>query len=155
MEGKILTTQSPDETVSAAEGFVETLLTLPGTPGMATVVALSGELGAGKTTFTKGVAKALKVPEMITSPTFVIEKVYYLEEKTGPFTRLIHIDAYRLDDPKELESLGWYDIASDPENLILVEWPERVLELMPHHDWHIAFSYDRDDTRTIEITPPA
>lgn len=148
-------TGSAEETVILARQFVDELLSVPGMPAMATIVALSGELGAGKTTFTKGVARALNVPDMVTSPTFVIEKIYYLDEPMGPFRRMIHIDAYRLEDPKELESIGWYEIASDPENLVLIEWPERVEELMPHHGWRIIFTYDGGDSRTVEMVPPA
>src|ERR1700741_1595530 len=72
----------------------------------ALLVTLSGELGAGKTSFTQGLARALGVSEPITSPTFVLEKVYELSNQ--PFSRLVHIDAYRLDGEKSLTPLGFH-----------------------------------------------
>ncbi len=103
----------------------------------ASVVTLSGELGAGKTSFAQGVAKALGIEESVTSPTFVIEKIYQLKDQK--FERLIHIDAYRLEKPHELEVLGWREIAADPANLILLEWPERVPQLIPEDAIRIRF----------------
>lgn len=108
----------------------------------ATIVALSGELGAGKTTFTQGAARALGIEETVSSPTFVIEKVYDLRNQ--PFRRLIHIDAYRLKDSHELEMLGWNEKIANPENLIFVEWPERVPELMPRDAIRIRFDIEGD-----------
>jgi tRNA threonylcarbamoyl adenosine modification protein YjeE len=92
----------------------------------ATLVTLSGELGAGKTAFTKEVAKALGIEEVLTSPTFVLEKIYALPAPKLGFIRLIHIDAYRLSGGAELAALGFDEAMADPENLILLEWPERV-----------------------------
>ena len=83
-----------------------------------TVIALHGSLGAGKTVFVKGVAEHLGVEETVTSPTFVIEKIYKLPEG-APWKHLIHIDAYRLESEEELSSIGWNDIATDPNNLII------------------------------------
>lgn len=105
----------------------------------AMVIALSGDLGAGKTTFTQEVAKVLGVEEHVVSPTFVIQKIYALKEQK--FDRLIHIDAYRLESARELEHLGWHDLCADPGNLILIEWPERVTELIPADAVRIALSH--------------
>lgn len=115
----------------------------------ATVVTLSGELGAGKTTFTQGIARALGVEETVSSPTFVLEKIYTLEDKA--FTHLIHIDAYRLNDEHELDVLGWSDIVSDPGNLIVLEWPERVSSRIPPDAIAIRFDIEGDE-RIITIT---
>jgi tRNA threonylcarbamoyladenosine biosynthesis protein TsaE len=132
---------SPDELRAHAAAFIAQLR-----PGfVATIVTLSGVLGAGKTTFAQGVAEALGVGEMVTSPTFVIEKKYELPRETaGGFARLIHIDAYRLADARELEALGWKEIAADPANLILLEWPERVPELMVEGAIHVRIDIDGD-----------
>ena len=115
-------------------------------PESATILALSGDLGAGKTTFAQGIARALGVEEQVTSPTFVIEKIYQLQNQT--FTRLIHIDAYRLTDPHELEVLGWKEIIADPANLILIEWPEKVAGLIPADAINISFK-EYGDSREI------
>jgi len=90
----------------------------------ATLVTLSGDLGAGKTAFTKSVAKVLGVSEEVTSPTFVLEKIYKLADK--PWKHLIHIDAYRLDGGHEFIAIGFEGIYRDAGNLILLEWPEKV-----------------------------
>lgn len=90
----------------------------------ALVVGLSGHLGAGKTAFVKAVAKILGVSQEITSPTFVLMKFYDTTSKVWP--HLVHIDAYRLEKPQELDALNWEKLVSDPHNLILVEWPENV-----------------------------
>ncbi len=94
----------------------------------ATLVTLSGELGAGKTTFTQLVAKAFGITDTVNSPTFVIQKVYGIPGTK--FTRLVHIDAYRLNGSSELDVLGFEELLQHPETLILLEWPERVPEVV-------------------------
>ena len=133
------------EMYAAAAAYVASLA-----PGeRATVVTLSGELGAGKTTFTQGIAKALGVGETVSSPTFVLEKIYALA--SGKFTHLIHIDAYRLKDESELGVLGWSEITADPGNIIVLEWPERVPTAIPADVINIRFDIDGDG-RIITIT---
>jgi tRNA threonylcarbamoyladenosine biosynthesis protein TsaE len=97
------------------------------------VVGLSGHLGAGKTSFTKLVAKELGIKETVTSPTFVIMKIYDIPADTKladgaapSFKRLVHIDAYRLEKRAELAGIDFERIASDPHNLVIVEWPENA-----------------------------
>lgn len=97
----------------------------------ATIVGFYGELGSGKTTFMKYLAESFGVKETIQSPTFVIEKIYELENK--PFQHLIHIDAYRIEKEDEMINLGWQEITSNPSNLICIEWPERIVGIMPPH----------------------
>jgi len=96
----------------------------------ALVVGLSGHLGAGKTAFVKAIAKELGVLETVTSPTFVLMKIYDRSDlndtsKVRPM-RLIHIDAYRLEKRQELEALNFEQLVSDANNLIMIEWPENV-----------------------------
>lgn len=90
----------------------------------ATIVELVGDLGAGKTTFMQGIGAYFGLTKPLSSPTFVIGKMYDLHGK--PWKRLIHIDAYRIDDPKELSALGWTRYAEDPGNLIFIEWPAKM-----------------------------
>lgn len=115
----------------------------------ATVVGLYGNLGAGKTTFTQAVAKGLGIDETVVSPTFVIEKIYELTSQK--FSHLIHIDAYRLESSSELLSIGWNEIVSKPENLILIEWPERVSDIMPEHMKIQINHLDNENSREIAI----
>lgn len=96
----------------------------------ALIIGLSGHLGAGKTAFVKAVAKALGIKEILTSPTFVIMKLYEIPEghshSQWPWKRLVHIDAYRLEQPEELEALDFEALTADPHDLIMVEWPANV-----------------------------
>lgn len=98
----------------------------------AVVLALQGDLGAGKTAFVKALAKQLGVVEHVTSPTFVIMKSYEGRGARGEsFKTLVHIDAYRLESAHELEVLGWNELIADPDALIAIEWPEKVPGAMP------------------------
>ena len=113
----------------------------------ATVLALVGDLGAGKTAFSQAVGETLGVEDPMQSPTFVIEKIYPIDARG--FKHLIHIDAYRLDHEHELVSLGWQEIIADPDNIILIEWPERVKGIMPEDAKKISFEFVDETTRTI------
>lgn len=93
-------------------------------PG-ARLLLLSGELGAGKTTFVQALARKLGVTERVTSPTFVIQKEYSIKNDPD-FKRLIHIDAYRLESLYDLKLLGWDDYINDGSTIVALEWPERV-----------------------------
>lgn len=95
----------------------------------ATIVGLSGELGAGKTTLVQSMAHILGVTDPVVSPTFVIAKIYATTH--GRWRRLVHMDAYRIEGVEELDPLGWEHLSADKENLIVVEWPERIAEKMP------------------------
>lgn len=98
-------------------------------PDVATIVTLSGDFGAGKTTFAQGLAASLGVEGHVSSPTFVLENIYPLEGQ--PWHRLVHIDAYRLKGSGELAPLGWDMLTADPGNLIVLEWPEQVADAVP------------------------
>jgi tRNA threonylcarbamoyladenosine biosynthesis protein TsaE len=119
----------------------------------ATIVGLRGELGVGKTTFTQICAGLLGVSENVTSPTFVILKKYKLNGKIfgGKFSFFIHIDAYRLKGGKELNAIGWQEIISDPKNLVVIEWPELVADVMPANTRYIDFRHADETTREIKI----
>ena len=117
----------------------------------ATVVALQGDLGAGKTTFTREVAHLLGVKGAITSPTFVIEKIYGLPKKgKSRFSRFVHIDAYRLEGSDELDVLGWHRIVNDPQNLIFLEWPEKVRQCLPDNTLWMTLKHVDETVRDID-----
>ena len=137
---------SKEEMFSEAKGLIATLVV----KDTATVIALSGDLGAGKTTFSQGVAQVLGVDEYITSPTFVIQKIYILDGQR--FDRLVHMDAYRLHGAHELEVLGWHELLQDPKTLVLIEWPEQVGEAIPRDAIKITFTFIDESTRAISIT---
>ena len=117
---------SLEETKSIASNWLQQISNKYSENDEALVVGLSGHLGAGKTAFTKFIAAELGIKEDITSPTFVIMKVYDIDSKVSPWSRLVHIDAYRLEREEELDALRFEDLVSDKNNLILIEWPENV-----------------------------
>jgi tRNA threonylcarbamoyladenosine biosynthesis protein TsaE len=116
----------------------------------AVVLALEGELGAGKTTFTQAFAKALNAKGKITSPTFVLLKSYPIKNRN--FKSLIHIDAYRLNDWRDLIPLHIEEIMANPENLVLIEWPERIRPILPAKYIRVHIDHLSPHARKISIT---
>ncbi len=114
----------------------------------ATVVGLSGDLGSGKTAFVKEVARILCISGEILSPTFVIAKFYEIH-KHPSWSRLIHVDAYRIEDTPELKLLRWDELLADSRNVILVEWPEHIGTMFPSHAITLNFRFVDDTTRII------
>ncbi len=106
----------------------------------ATIITLSGTLGAGKTTFTKAFAKVLGVKSRVSSPTFILMKFFALP-KDAPWKQLIHIDAYRLEKPEEILAIGWEDYAIDSDNLMVIEWPEQIKKLLPKGVISVKLAY--------------
>jgi len=117
----------------------------------ALVVALSGDLGAGKTTLTKEMSKIFEIKEDIISPTFVIMKKYDIHNKNFPWKNLIHIDAYRLEKDHELLRLGFEELSKDKDNLIIIEWPELVKGCLDSDTFSINLSHIDEETRKIEF----
>ena len=115
----------------------------------ASLVVLSGELGAGKTALSKEIAKYLGIKEKIISPTFVIMKIYKTKDKN--FKKLIHIDAYRLNKDSELAILGWEEIMKDKNNIVLVEWPLNVPLCTASPLCSIEIIHINEDTRNLKI----
>ena len=115
----------------------------------ALVVALEGDLGSGKTTFIQGLAQGLKVKENILSPTFVIQKDFLLKLKN--FKNLYHIDAYRLKNPEELLELGFKDLIGNSENLIVIEWADKIKKILPKNILKIEFTNLEKNKRKIII----
>ncbi len=121
---------------------------LDGHKDAATVLALEGNLGAGKTTFVQTLARELGVKDVVQSPTYVLMKNYGLE-LSGPeattnkkFTKLVHIDAYRLESPEEFDALRPEEFLNDPYALVVVEWPEKLGAKLPKPDMTLSFSAD-------------
>ncbi len=94
------------------------------------VVLLQGELGAGKTTLTKGIAQYFSIKKNITSPTFTLMNVYEVESKKYKIKRVIHIDTYRLEKEHDLIDIGVEDYLGQPNTVCLIEWPEKIKNLL-------------------------
>ncbi len=146
MKGKRIS-GSEEETYELAEEFLRDIDTNP--PSGATVIALSGELGSGKTVFVRGIARALGIEDTVQSPTFVLERMYEIENHPQ-FKKLIHIDTYRMDHSNELGSLGWNEIIADAKNLICVEWAERVEDLLPPETRKVHCIFIDENKRDIQ-----
>ncbi len=106
------------------------------------VVCLEGDLGAGKTTFTQGLARAMKLPGRVTSPTFCIVQEH---------GKLVHMDLYRLSGEADVLDLGWEDYLAQGA-IMVVEWPERAGTLIPGNAWHVRFRHLQDCADSREIT---
>lgn len=112
------------------------------------IIALNGELGAGKTIFTKGLADGLGVKKTITSPTFVIMKVYggirNQESGQAGIRQLVHIDAYRLQSGADLEAIGALDYFERKDTVTVVEWAERIENILPKKVKSINITIDNN-----------
>ena len=149
MEALEITTKSPKETQRAAKLLADEIRKSD-IRNTALVIALRGDLGGGKTTFTQGFARCLGVRRSVLSPTFVLMQSYALpKKKSARFRKLVHIDAYRFEKPQEIAVLGWKELVSDNTNIILVEWAERLGNLLPKEKIDIEFEFVDTNTRKI------
>jgi tRNA threonylcarbamoyladenosine biosynthesis protein TsaE len=143
-----------DHVDAFAKKVLETVQLLAQNKSHATLVALQGDLGSGKTTFVQALAKALGVEETLQSPTYVMMKSYDLQKKAPlPFTRLVHIDAYRLEKPEQFAALKPDDFLQDPNTLVCIEWPERAEGELPKPDLILNFSSEgmKEGERSVEV----
>lgn len=122
-------------------------------------IALIGELGSGKTIFSSGIAKSIGIQEYVSSPTFNILKLYNIpapkNKPSGQTTanQLCHIDAYRLKKSSELRELGITDYFNDPNTITLIEWADKIQEILPKNTIVITFKTGKKETeRFITIT---
>lgn len=136
-----VTTRSAEETVA----FGRTLAGLLAPPKL---VLLRGDLGAGKTTLVKGIAAAFEAAaeEDVTSPTFTL-----VHEYRGPTANLFHIDLYRIDTPRELETLALEDLRSE-NSILLIEWGEKFSRLVSERDVEISLIRENENSRRIKIS---
>ena len=121
------------------------------TKNSAAIIFLSGDLGAGKTTFVQALGKELGITETMQSPTYVLMKKYQISN--NKFQTLVHIDAYRLQNAGEFAALRPEQFLQDPKALVVVEWPERVGNALPAPDLTLNFSSQDagDGERYIEV----
>ena len=115
------------------------------------VVALSGDLGAGKTTLVQHIARELGIVEVVTSPTFTIMKRYTTSESQY-IKELVHIDAYRIESGEEVRPLQLAPLFSTPGTLLCIEWAEKIAQSLPSNTIHIAISLHENDVREISMT---
>ena len=166
---KAVITHSSRQTISLGVKLAKELSRIPFKKG-ALVVALQGELGSGKTTFLQGFAKGLGIKEKILSPTFIILRKFEIRNSkslpTGDLPKgdetnskskiqrpktFYHIDAYRLKSACDLYELGWNEIIKDPQNIIVVEWADRVRGAMSRDAVWIRFRWCGEAEREIRV----
>lgn len=132
-------TTSPQETVRLGEALGAKLKG-------GDMVAYEGGLGAGKTTFTGGVAKGFGVKDQVSSPTYTL-----VNEYTGTGKRICHFDMYRINGEEELETTGFYDYLDD-QTVMVIEWSENISSALPENTVRVKFTILDEQTREIEIT---
>ncbi len=141
---KAYSTKSGNETKDIAKDLAKSLLG-------GTVIALYGDLGAGKTTFTQGLAEALGVKQHINSPTFIIHRSYRVNNTKKGIANFHHIDLYRIETKKDIESVGLEEIFQDTWGVVVIEWPEKITSLLPKKRIDIRFEYVGENERKITV----
>jgi len=108
------------------------------------IIGLVGDLGAGKTVFTKGLASGLGVRKTVSSPTFVLMKIYPARKKPSVIKYLCHIDAYRLKRARELLSIGAEEYFSRADTVTVIEWADRIKKILPEKTKYVKISHIND-----------
>ena len=115
------------------------------------VVLLHGDLGAGKTTLAKGIASALGISEVVSSPSFALVNEY--DTHSAAVSRLFHLDLYRLRDENDLASIGFDDLVASAGGAVLIEWPERAAAALPERYLLIEIENRGSDMRHLRFIP--
>ena len=138
-----ITTTSPRETARLGQEMGNRIRRRR---GHAPAFCLYGELGSGKTTFAQGFAKGLGITTRLLSPTFIIVRRYPIPRQTG---FLYHIDLYRMEGEKDFLGLGLQEIFADPDSIVLVEWAEKMGDLLPQPRIDVCFEVLEDEKHKI------
>jgi hydrolase, P-loop family len=145
MNTKSLTIKNEAAVIDFAENLMREIL--QSKDALPCAIELVGDVGAGKTTFTKGLARGLEIAEEITSPTFTISKVY--ENSRGQ--KLVHYDFYRLENPGIMvEDL--FENLQDPQTVTVIEWADTVSEILPANHLRLEILINDDGSRTLNLT---
>lgn len=147
----VVKSSSALETKKIAATLVAKILRAPQKKRGAFIIKLNGELGAGKTTFTQGFAKALGVSRRITSPTFVIMKRYGLKQNKK-YENLYHIDAYRMKELKEMHPLNIKEVLTNSKNIVLIEWAKNIEGALLRGAYTIKFGHGKTENERVLAT---
>jgi tRNA threonylcarbamoyladenosine biosynthesis protein TsaE len=142
-----LITKSPEETKELGKKFATSLI--EGKRKTLTV-GLVGELGSGKTTFTQGFAQGLGIKKRVISPTYILIREYQLK---GRFKAFYHVDLYRLEErvSEEAKEMGIFDLWEKEGNIVLIEWAEKISDIIPENAYEINFEVVDEQERKITI----
>jgi tRNA threonylcarbamoyladenosine biosynthesis protein TsaE len=149
MRSKYLT-KSPSQTKNLGRILAREILKTKNLK-QAFVLGLEGDLGGGKTCFLQGFAKGLGIKTKITSPTFVIMRRYKIQNTRYKIQDFYHIDCYRIKKPKEILTLGFKEIISNPRNIVAVEWADRIKKILPQNSLLFRFKFVNKTSREIVI----
>ncbi len=138
--GKVFISNSFKETQELGRDFAKTLK-------RGDIVFLYGDLGFGKTTFVQGLAEGLGIKNRIISPTFVMVRSYDLEVMS-----FFHIDLYRAENEKDIEGIGIEEIINNKNNIVVIEWAEKLKSYLPRKRIDVRFSYVSDEVRKIAFS---
>ena len=153
MSARAFASRSEDETRQTAQAILQEYLLPRVNSTGAVVVALTGDLGAGKTQFTKGIATGLGLkPDELHSPTFSLANEYDVTIPEVGRLRFNHLDAYRFEDPDELLELGIEDYLYAPNSITILEWAERVEKYLPRDVIRITIEATSETEREITLS---
>lgn len=151
---KYYTTKSASQTQKLGELLAKEILK-SSPKEKAVALALRGDLGGGKTTFLQGFARGMGIKEKVLSPTFVILKKFTIQQKGRSsilaYKYFYHIDCYRLKEEKDILGLGIKDILKNPENVVAIEWPEKIKKILPKALVKINFKFIDKNKREISF----
>lgn len=143
-------TKNEQETKKVARLLAQEIIKKPLKTKGAIIIGLEGELGSGKTRFVQGFARGLGIRQRLTSPTFVILRRHAISDKQ--YANLYHIDCYRLNKSKELLDLDFKEIINNPQNIVIIEWAEKVRAILPMDTIWVRSEIISDKERKIKIT---
>jgi len=115
------------------------------------VIALYGDLGAGKTTFVKGLAQGLGIKKIITSPTFILMNVYKITNYELRITNFVHIDCYRIHSAHDIENIGAQEYFGRKDSVVVIEWAEKIKEILPKRKLEIKITSKEKNNRIFAI----
>ncbi len=113
------------------------------------IIGLIGELGTGKTIFVKGLAAGLGIKKNITSPTFVLMRVYKIANRKSQIANFVHIDAYRIKSAKDLLAIGVEEYFKRPDTITVIEWADKIKEILPKETRYVKIKYQGGNKRII------